>query len=174
VGLAGLYHLQADTPALQVARAAGRTESLIPLEGLMFDPPDDWPEMKRELWEAQSYLLVLYLADRWGADAPFELAERLTNETGDFETIFTSVTGQSVRLFWVEWQRWLFAGVAEDATRWTPYLETTPTPTPTATATVIVPTATFTVVPSYTPSREFAGTTEATSGPGEVVTPTPR
>ena len=48
------------------------------------DLPSEADYQARALWEAQSYLLVLYLADRYGADAPFDLAQNIPADGDGF------------------------------------------------------------------------------------------
>src|SRR5690606_39144687 len=76
-GLAALYRPRADLGALGLVRAALDDGSTLPAETLARDLPGDAPLNERTLWQAQSAVLVRYLAERHGPDAPFEIARAL-------------------------------------------------------------------------------------------------
>jgi len=149
-GLAQLYQQRPGGAALALVRSASRTEALLPLPDLQTRPPDDAPYQERALWDAESYLLALYLADRFGAAAPFELAAGIGPQR--FAAALAGQTGLDEAALWNAFTRWLFLEEADRAVLWTPYLSTTPTPTPTATYTSPPPTATVTPTPTITPT----------------------
>jgi hypothetical protein len=149
-GLAFLYRLHTGAAALEVARNAARIETVIEWAELTTPLPDDAPSRERVLWEAESYLLVLYLAEQHGADAPFDLALAIPDE--GFDAALRALTGDDLETLWDNWLHWLFTPAAQRAVGWTPYLVTTPTPTPTPTATAIPPTPTASSTPTITPS----------------------
>lgn len=149
-GLALLYQQRPGSAALSLARSAARTEALAPLAELQASPTEDAPYRQRALWEAESYLLVLYLADRFGAEAPFELAGAIGPQ--DFAAALRAQTTLDEVGLWNAFNRWLFLEAADRAVLWTPYLSTTPTPTATATHTLPPPTATATLTPTITPT----------------------
>ncbi len=151
-GLAQLHHLRAQPMALELVRAAVRTGSHYALAELADDLPSEADYQARALWEAQSYLLVLYLADRYGAGAPFDLAQNIPADDDGFAGALAALGGEDVDALWAGWNRWLFSPAAENAAGWTPYLLTTPTPTATPTATPLPPTATATHTPTITPT----------------------
>lgn len=158
-GLSQLYHLRPGARALAVVRDAARTDGLYDLAGLSGPLPADANYQAAALWEGESYLLALYLADRFGAEAPFDLARGIADADGGFAGALQALTGGSEEDVWQDWYRWLYTGAAERAVEWTPYLSTTPTPTPTATDSPIPPTWTPSKVPppTITPSTTFAG-----------------
>lgn len=151
-GLTGLYQLRPTYAALQLVQTAARTDSLLTLSEMATRPADDVTFQTRVLWESQSYLLALYLADTYGATAPFDLARDLGENNAEFDSAFQTLVGDA---FWDEWTRWLFTEAADKAINWTPYLPNTPTPTSTSTSTPIPP--------SLTPSPTRTATPTATS-----------
>jgi hypothetical protein len=170
-GLAFMYRLHPSMSALEVARDAARTESLLPLSELVSAVPDDATFQTRALWEAESYLLTLYLADRYGAKAPFDLALNVRSQ--GFEGALRSLTGGEQDSLWDDWSGWLFTAAAERAVAWTPYDATTATPTATPTITPIPPTHTpsVTPTPTFTPTSTFLGDQRRSLTPPPV-TPT--
>lgn len=150
-GIGSLLRLHPDIAALNVVRDAARTDTLIGLPALAIEPPDDAPYQQRALWEQQSYLLMLYLADRYGADAPFEMARDVVQQADGFEGALRALTGDGEETMWSEWLRWLYDASAMKAVEWTPYLAVTPTPTSTATTTPVPPTLTPSNTPTVTP-----------------------
>ncbi len=160
-GLAQLYRQHPNLDLLEIARSAARTETLYPLAQLAHVPAPDAPYAERRLWEAESYLLTLYLADRYGADAPFALAQSVP-QYADFEAALSALTGADAETLWVQWQRWLFSDAAARAATWTPYLETTPTLTATPSVTPIPPTRTPSNTPPPSPTPTFSGNTAPT------------
>lgn len=151
-GLASLHRLYADTAALPTVRAAARTDSLLSQRALADPLPPGTSFQQQTLWDAQSYLLALFLADEYGAIAPFELAREIAGAGTSFAAVLRDFTGQDERALFDAWERWLFTDAAERATNWTPYDTTTPTPTVTATATPVPPTPTPSATPTDTPT----------------------
>lgn len=186
-GVAGLYRLRPDYNALALARTAARRDDLLRLE----DQPGESAQ-ERLLWEAESYLFVLYLADRYGADLPFDLA--LDVPGSEFDAALAARTGEDFAALWRGWISWVESDAADRAIEWTPYSPITPTPLPTATATPIppslapsnTPTATPTASSTFLadqPSTEVIGIVTQTPlrsptntplPPGSLPTPTPR
>ena len=160
-GLAQLYRQHPNLDLLEIARSAARTEALYPLAQLAHVPAPDAPYAERRLWEAESYLLTLYLADRYGAEAPFALAQSVP-QYADFEAALSALTGADTATLWAQWQRWLFSDAAARAATWTPYMETTPTLTATPSVTPIPPTRTPSNTPPPSPTPTFAGNTAPT------------
>jgi hypothetical protein len=149
-GLGQLYRPTGNYPALVTGQGASANNALFSLETLATPLPLDADPNQRVLWDAESYLLVLYLADTYGADAPFRLASEL-EDAESFEAAFEAVTdGATVTDVYRRWEVWLSSGQAESAALWHPYLATTPTVTPTSTNTSIPPTRTPTLTPTIT------------------------
>jgi hypothetical protein len=164
LGLEQLCSVTADPFALRQVQEAARVDSLFPAAAL--DSLPDEEDQAR--WTQQAYTMLLFLADTYGAEAPFELAQDLTSS--EFDAAFTRLTGDDLAGWLVRWERWLFTEAASRAVVWTVYSPPTatlpPTQTPTATITVTsTPTITLTVPPSLTPT--------ATSLVGQIVTPLP-
>ena len=118
-GIGFVYRPHAAPEMLSIARNAARLENLLSIEDLSGELPDTATYQQQDLWNAQSYLLVLYLIDRFGADAVFDLARTAGN--GDFEgTLFELVDGDD-RVLWDKWYHWLLWEEADAAVTWTPY-----------------------------------------------------
>lgn len=158
-GLALLYRLHPSVAALEVVRDAARTDSLLGLSILAAPLVETADFRERTLWESESYLLALYLAARYGAEAPFALARDIAAGDGGFDGALMSLTGGEQQALWAAWNQWLFTDEASKAAAWTPYTVTTPTPTATATATPIPPSATPSATPTITltPTSTFRG-----------------
>jgi hypothetical protein len=158
-GLIQLYGLLPQPAALTLVREANRADNLLPPGSLMATPVPGAATTR--LWQAQSYLLVLYLASRFGAEVPFEVARNAAKSS--FAEALRAATNRSFEEISEDWRAWLASDAAQAAVRWTPYQATTPTPSPVVTATPrpsntptsSVPTATYTRQPTVTspPSR---------------------
>lgn len=174
-GLAALYRLRPGSAALELARSAARTGQLFPLDALQAPLPETTTYASRALWEAQSYTLALMLADRYGAEAPFDLARAAGQESGGFAGALRSLTGGDQQALWDAWQGWLFAEEALRAAGWMPYLPETPTPTATLTASPVPPTRTpsATRTPTVTPTERVLGVQPQTVVVRQA-SPTPR
>jgi hypothetical protein len=145
--------------------------------------PESAPDMIR-LWRAQSYLLTLYLAARFGAEAPFELARALLDEQTFEEALGARFDITPAQLY-DDWRAWLLSDEAAAALRWTPYLPTTATPAPSVTpsptrtptssvpSATPLPTATNTPFPARTNSPIPPRSTNTPRPPGSVLRPTP-
>lgn len=160
-GLSLFYRQFGGFRELDFARSILQQNRLLTLTQLNEPAGDD----VRDLWEAQSYLLLLYIADAYGAEAPFDIATALEDED-DFDTVVEDITGDDLASIYRAWRIWLDSAAAEEAVQWNPYAGITPTPSPTATATDIPPsptstaTATLTETPTHTPSFRTATPTE--------------
>lgn len=146
-GLAQLYGLTSNPLALRQTQNAARADQLFSAARL--DAIPEQPD-RRIAWEQQAYTMALYLADAYGADAPFALARAVPVD--GFQAAFVSLTGGDLEDFLIAWERWLFTAEAGRAVSWTVYTPTTPTPPPTDTATPLPPTPTPTPTVTHTPS----------------------
>ncbi|MCS6872352.1 MAG: hypothetical protein NZ571_12950 [Anaerolineae bacterium] len=180
-GLAQLYNTTPNSSALGIVRERLRTNRPLLTLPELTRLPESSNASEQRLWQAQSYLLTLYMAERVGAQAPFAFGRALA-EAQDFESAFQTFFGVNVATFYAEWQAWLRTERAERAVRWTPYLETTPTPTFTATITPtrtpLPPRASPTPLPTITPARfptntPFVTATFTALPPGSLRRPTP-
>lgn len=158
-GLAMLYRLRPGIAALELARAAARTDTLYPLEALQKPLARDVPFGRQALWSAQAYTLVLALASRYGEGAPFDLARALADHPAGFAGALQALTGGDQEALWTAWLRWLFTDDAARAASWTPYLPAIPAPTVTPTASTVPPTPTpsRTRTPTVTPTEQVLG-----------------
>ncbi|WP_119071793.1 hypothetical protein [Aggregatilinea lenta] len=149
-GLTGFYGLRPNLAALAQARAAIEQGTLLDYAALGVEPGVDADPQVRQTWKAESYLLTLYLADQYGADAPFELADAVADSEGGFGAALEDVAGTDLQGLWEPFVEWLSTAAADSAASWTPYVPVTPTPTVSPTVTPITPTLTATVTPSPT------------------------
>lgn len=143
VGFMTFFTPSRKTALLATALAAARAQQLYPLSATQRD----------DLWRAESYALVLYLAGRTGVDGLFTLAAKIGPDTA-FQPAVEAALGQSLTTFVPTLQRWLLTSAAVDAFNYVPYGPATPTPAPTASPSATAttpPTATATPVPSRTP-----------------------
>ncbi len=180
-GIRDFYNPIGKNRYQETVRAAQRLNQLYTL------PEMESSEDVRDpaLWQAQSYSMLLYVAQQYGVPAVFELAREL-NADEPFAETYERVTGGTLAALLPNLQNWVFTSRAEADFAYIPYLETTPsptpqnsptpfpptsTPTPTATATN-TPTATVTGFLSATPLPTLTATTTATRAPA-TITPRP-
>lgn len=121
-GLARLYRTHAGYNELQIARAAGRTDTLLTFEDLASPLPTNSLERDLALWDAESYLLVLYLADQIRKDVPFQLAAEIAGSEGGFDDAWQKFTNTDLTGLWNAWNSWLFSDKSDQAVLWTPYM----------------------------------------------------
>jgi hypothetical protein len=168
---AGVQRLYADPNAkiilLSPALAASRANQLFSLDELDTVPSEEAREY--EVWQAQSYGMVIYMADRFGIDTVIELATT-ARDYDSFANAYDELTGEPIDSLIPSWEVWMFSDTAPSAysvdlygpptstptripsetpvppTR-TPFPTQTPTDTPTITNTPLPPTATPTVTP---------------------------
>lgn len=180
-GLVRLYNTTPNSPALGIALERLRTNRPLLSLAELSRSPEALSAAELRLWQAQSYLLTLYMADRVGAQAPFAFARALATAE-DFESAFRRFFNAEPAAFYAEWQTWLRSERAQRAVRWTPYLDNTPTPTATATITPTrtppPPRASPTPLPTITPARfptltPFVTATFTALPPGALRPPTP-
>lgn len=162
IGLERFYYRFGVPNGLAAAVRASQQDQLLPLAQLETLPAAPLGTSETFLWESQSYLLTLFLADSYGAETPFTLAQTINDETS-FSAALAEITAESMAQIYRRWRAWLTTSVAEQAVAWNPYQPTTPTPTPTPT---IIPTrlpsATPTATPSVTPTTFGADRARAT------------
>jgi hypothetical protein len=180
-GLARLYNTTPNSSALGLALERLRTNRPLLTLRELAQPAETFSGTDLRLWQAQSYLLTLYMADRVGAQAPFAFA-RVLATAESFESAFRRFFNAEIATFYAEWQTWLRSERAARAVRWTPYLDITPTPTATATITPTrtpqPPRASPTPLPTITPARfptltPFVTATFTALPPGALQRPTP-
>ncbi len=157
-------------PPVQQAARDGTLLSLSEMETAQAQPS--------ALWRAQSFGMILYIADTIGFPGLFDLARV---DAGDFDAAYGQAMPISPDALIPAWQQWIFSRNAEAVYGLTPYQPPTPTPsvTPTPSDTPLpsaTPTAspTLTLTPSTTPTpsntpRGYVGTYT----PPPTVTPSP-
>lgn len=168
-GLIALHGPNPNSAALGIVQERARAGRLLALPDLI-TPPETLSAADRRVYAAQSYLLVLYIADRYGAEAPFALAAGLA-DMGDFTAALRGLAQITPEALYADWTAWIMTEAAERAVRWTPYLATTPTPTATPT---ITPTRTATAPPvTRTPAPTITLPAFPTVTPPATPTPLP-
>jgi hypothetical protein len=178
----GLRNYLAPEPlrgALFDAQTAVRANAAFSTADLGAVPSVAMEENRRELWQAQSYGMILYIVSQVGIDGLFELTRAL--ETQPFDQAYQEVVGQPAELLVQSWARWLFSEGASFLYSITPYLPPTPTPTSTYTPSN-TPTASSTGTSTFTPTVtpvERSATPAPTLTPSRTPqppppTPTPR
>lgn len=126
-----------DLPRLMTAARGNRLYTL----DAMSRKPD---VVNEELWQAQSYGMVIYVASQAGVPALFRLAQQ-GSTAESFDSAYQSVMNQPVNRLLTPWEQWLFTSQAAAAFNLTPYQTATATPSRT-------PLPTFTPLPSVTPT----------------------
>ncbi len=146
---------------------ASRNQQLFSLDGLADVPSPDDPAYA--IWQAQSYGMVIYIAQRHGLETLYELARQAGR--GDFPTIYADLTGESLRSLIELWQTWIFSDEAPAVYGLDLYGPPTVTPTPILSPTPRPPS--LTPFPTFTPTATFPPTNTPVP-PTETPTVTPR
>ena len=174
-GLTRYYAPNGYGTALGTVKRASQQDRLIRLPEMTTLPDETASDSEIELWQAQAYVLTLYLAENYGANAPFEIASLLSDNTSFLDAL-SQVADASLERIYSAWTVWVNTNRAEEVILWNPYKPITPTPTATFTATDIPPTRTATVTrtitltPSDTPV--FVPATLRVTFPSLTPTPT--
>jgi hypothetical protein len=185
-GLVQLYGLVGRANALLLVREQARQDRLLTLDELAVDPvprANDYGATVRN-WNSQAYMLMLYLAARFGVAAPIDLSKQILAGPTFDDAIRTVTKGMTPAQLYNDWKTWLLTADADNAIRWNIYA-TQPTPTvtlaptdyPTYTPVPIVPSLTPTLFPSKTPTPSLTPTPILPSNtprpPGSLATVTP-
>jgi hypothetical protein len=168
MGLMRFYLPDVKSDLLPAARNASRGNQLLALSAMAAMPARSAPEFN--VWQAQSYGMVLYIANQIGVPGLFTLANAI-GTADSFETAYQQAMGQPVSALIPAWRTWLFRGAAVSAYNYTPYLPQTPTPTVTRTPTPFP--LTPTPVPSDTPTLTPTATVTGIHTPTPLPTRTP-
>lgn len=163
-GLTLFYQPDHKGTTLIPLQAAARSDNLFTLDE-MAQPPAAGDDAA--LWDAQSYGMVLYIAEQEGLAGLFRLGREVGN-AATFAEAYQNAAGDSLTALLPGLRRWLFTAAGENAFTFTAYQPTTATPTATATAT-----ATRTATPSTTPTVTLTPTVTGTLSPTPVPTYTP-
>jgi hypothetical protein len=175
-GLLEFYRPTVKAGSLATARMALRNNRLLDLDALATMPPPTSSES--ELWRAQSYGMVLYMADQIGVPGVFQLANAI-GSADSFDDAYQSAMSQPVTRLVTAWANWLFRGAADAAYSYTIYQPETATPTPSRSPTPFRPTHTATPsdTPTLTPTVTVTGIRTATPlpsrTPAATLTPAP-
>ncbi|MBC7870308.1 MAG: hypothetical protein H7Y09_05665, partial [Chitinophagaceae bacterium] len=119
-----------------------------------------------EIWQAQSYGMVLYIAHQVGVDRLFGLAN-IAEESTSFAETYQQVVGLSLNTLLPNMGNWIYTDTAQSDFFYTPYLAATSQPTPSRTITPFPPTATYTpsATATDTPTVTVTGILSATPLP---------
>lgn len=172
-GLTQFYQPATKQPLLIPVRNAARGSDLLTLDEMAAGS-----ENQSELWRAQSYAMVLHIADSIGVSGLYALANDIA-EAASFADAYQSAVGQPVSALVPSLQRWIFTDEAASAFNLTAYQPETATPTASATATPTrTPTPSVTPTPTVSPTVTgvLSDTPTATATPTRTPTPsvTPR
>lgn len=169
-GLALFYLPGVKTDFLLQVQIAARNDRLFSLQQLDMMPDD--PALL-PLWRAQSYGMVVYIAEQIGVPRLYRFANDLA-AAESFSALYEQATGQPLRALLPAWRNWIFRDAAVSAFGFTPYQPDTPTPSPTRTPTPFPPTKTYTptATPTYTPTPTVTGVLSATPLPSPTPLPT--
>jgi hypothetical protein len=172
-GLAYFYMPVDKRAMIETTRSAARVNRVYSLSQMRAPDPDNLG-----LWEAQSYSMVLYIADRIGVPALFELAQ--TAGAGEsFAGSYEAVSGQPLASLLPAWRNWIYSGVAVAAASLdlysgpTPSATTGPTRTPFPPTSTSTPTSTPTDTPTPTVTGFLSATPLPTRTPTDTLTPAP-
>ena len=160
VGLTQFYLPMPEPRLLSEVRAADRTNQLYEPDSLQFDGANSTAL-------AQSYGMVLYIADTIGLPGLYDLA-RVSGD--NFDAAYTAAMGQPLNALLSNFRRWIFSSAADDAFVFSPYRQSS-TATPTATVTMTL-TSTLTPSPTDTPTPTATVTGELSSTPRPTATAT--
>jgi hypothetical protein len=163
-GMGQFYAPAPNTRFLGLVQNAARTNRVYSLSDMMTQQSDD-------LWRAQAYAMVLYIADQIGIPGLYTLAA-LSGDEESFESAYENAIGQPVDTLLSDLEGWIFTRAASSAFVFHPYLAETPTPTATATSTLTL-TPTPTTTPTPTPTLTVTGELSPTPTPSQTATPTP-
>ncbi len=168
IGLAQFYAPSSKSMLLNSVRSAARNDTSYSFDEMAVEKAGD------ALWQAQSYAMVVYIADRIGVDSLFQLAN--IRDAESFSEAYQTSVGQVASALLPNLSRWIFTSGAESAFTYTPYQPATSTPTLTATSTpTTTATATLTETPTLTPSVTgvLSATPTLTRTPSRTPTPLP-
>jgi len=171
-GLGNFYSPNPKGQFLNTSLNVARTNTQFTLNEMNMMPDD--PDLQLR-WQAQSYGMVLYMADQIGVPALFDFARSL-GTSNPFDTAYQVVMQQPLSGLIPAWRNWLFTEPAASAYGFTPYLEETPAPSPTRSPTPFPPTETLvpSATPTNTPLPTITGVRSATPLPTRTPTATPR
>ena len=127
---------------------AVRNDNLFAVDALAHAPSSD---ENVDLWQAQSYGMILYIADQIGVPGLFALA-RDVGKAASFAEAYQSALNKPLTSLLPDLKTWLFTDRAASAFEFTVYQPVTFTPTPSRTPT-FTPTFTPSDQPLRSPSR---------------------
>ena len=170
-GIATLYTDDLKTRLYPPLLAAARTDTLLSSQEMSVEPSAG----DSDLWTAQSYGMVAYIAGQIGLPGIFNLG-RDVSSANSFAAAYQTAMNQPVSSLLPDFKRWIFTDGAASAFAFTLYQAPTPTPTPSRTPTMTpTQTPTPTVTASFTPTVTgvLTDTPTATYTPSRTPSPLP-
>ena len=170
-GIATLYTNDLKTRLYAPLLTAARTDTLLSSQEMSVEPSSG----DSDLWMAQSYGMVAYIAGQIGLPGLFKLARDISS-ADSFADAYQSAMNQSVSSLLPDFKRWLFTDGSASTFAFTLYQAPTPTPTPSRTPTMTpTQTPTPTVTASFTPTVTgvLTETPTATYTPSRTPSPLP-
>lgn len=146
----GLYQLYSPAPKFELftlSQTAVRGRRVVALSALQTPPHQDAGLAYVE-WQAQSYGMVIYMAEQSGLEAVYRVARLEGN--GDFADIYARATGANLLALVPSWELWMLSSEAQGVYTVDIYAAPTVTPRPFSSPTPIPPTRT--PFPTFTPS----------------------
>ncbi len=171
-GLSLFYSPTSKTSFSLPLASAARTNSLFTLPQMNVMPASG---MDTNLWTAQSYGMIVYIASQIGVDGLFKLASDI-GTADSFDAAYQSAVSQPVGALLPNFASWILSSQSSAAFTFTPYQAATPTLTPTDTATATLtstPTATDTATPTATVTGLLSLTPRPTLTPSWTPTAPP-
>ncbi|MDX1993668.1 MAG: hypothetical protein SF029_14870 [bacterium] len=165
-GLEQFYIPSSKAEFLTRVRQTARVNGLYPLTQMNNNTTAD-----QELWRAQAYSMVLYVAHEVGVSTLFELADA-AEESTSFAQTYEEVTGLSLDALLPNLINWVYTEQATSDFVYTPYIGATAQPTPSNTRTPFPPTPSHTPTPTVTttPTPTVTGVLSATPLPSPTPT----
>jgi hypothetical protein len=165
VGLHQFYSPTSKSRLFPLLLSAARNNRLFTLNEMA-----SLPASNQDVWLAQSYGMILYIADQTGVLGVYQLADEIgTADT--FEGAYQSSVRQPLSALLVNWERWLFTAQAAAAFNLSPYQPNTPTATASVSRTPFP--ATSTATPTLTPTLTVTPTVTGVLSPTPFPTRTP-
>ncbi len=165
-GVVALYGARTRPRDLESVRAALAEGRWLSPEVMNAPPPENAVQLAQ--YNAQAYIGIVYLADRYGARTPLNLVRWLA-AGGSYDDFLRLILNTEPAALDEAAQAWVNTAAAERAVNWSPFLQTTPTAT--STLTLYPSTTPTSSVPSATPTR-ILSRTPAQVLPTRTLTPT--
>lgn len=162
-GILSLYTLSDKQSALEAIKTASRTNTLFTLAQM-----NTADTTRLDLWRSQSVVMTLYMAQRLGLPALFELAR----SSDPFAQAYETAVGASAEALIPAVNNWIFTQQAQSASLVSLYTAPTPLPSETPSVTPFPPTMTNTPTNTATNTATATVTGVLSATPLPSLTPT--